>query len=72
MVHTIETQKMNKEECFEAVTALTKLVDMEITGSKDAIKNLPELRSKRQRMARTFGKTLRYLSQSESRKSLSR
>lgn len=60
--YTVSAGKMDLRQCIQALNKLKELVNMELNASKDAVKDLPDIRSKRQRVAQAFGKTLRHLS----------
>ncbi|KAF4625191.1 hypothetical protein G7Y89_g12977 [Cudoniella acicularis] len=54
--------RMSLNQCIEALNKLKSHINMEIHAAKEAVKDLPDIRSKRQRVAEAFGKTLRNLS----------
>ncbi|PVH67404.1 hypothetical protein DL98DRAFT_600531 [Cadophora sp. DSE1049] len=59
---TISAGRKDVKQCFEALDQLKARIDKEIADTKEAIKDIPDVRSKRQRVAKAFGMTLRSLS----------
>ncbi|KAI9047926.1 hypothetical protein LZ554_007728 [Drepanopeziza brunnea f. sp. 'monogermtubi'] len=59
---TVDLGMLSLKECMAALDKRYKQVEIEIQSTKGLVKSLPEVRSKRQRVAAAFGKSLRYLS----------
>lgn len=58
---TVRTGSRNLADCFKALDQLTQQVDEELQATKELLKDLPAIQSKRQRVAEAFGTTLRSL-----------